>query len=127
MPLSLRLSLPSKGIVKDSGYDSVPERRSATMDLGQVPRSRPRSGVVGVRRSSPVSRGAVVPKFLSNRPKLRTSIAVAAAGETQAAQEYQTEANLFGESQTGDYSSPALSGVAGVAEGAIAFGLTGAA
>jgi hypothetical protein len=41
---------------------------------------------------------------------------VAASGETQAAPEYQTEANLFGESQTGDFISAALSGVAGLAE-----------
>jgi hypothetical protein len=41
---------------------------------------------------------------------------VAAGGETQAAQEYQTEANLYGESQTGDWVSAALSGLAGVAE-----------
>jgi hypothetical protein len=52
---------------------------------------------------------------------------VAAGGETQAAQEYQTEANLFGESQTGDFISAALSGVAGLAQGVVGFGLIGAA
>jgi hypothetical protein len=41
---------------------------------------------------------------------------VAAAGETQAASEYQTEANLYGESEIGDWISGAISGVAGVAE-----------
>jgi hypothetical protein len=49
---------------------------------------------------------------------------VAAGGETTAAQEYQTEANLFGESSTADYVSSALSGVAGVAEIAGAFMLS---
>jgi hypothetical protein len=39
---------------------------------------------------------------------------VAAAGETKAASEYQTEANLFGESETGDYASAAISSVAGI-------------
>ncbi len=39
-----------------------------------------------------------------------------AAGETQAAADYQQEANLFGESATGDFFSAALSGVAGVAQ-----------
>jgi hypothetical protein len=48
---------------------------------------------------------------------------VAAGGETQAAAEYQTEANLFGESQTGDWISAALCGVAGVAE--LGMGLAG--
>jgi hypothetical protein len=52
---------------------------------------------------------------------------VAAAGETQAAQEYQAEANLFGESQTHDYISAALSGVAGLAESAVASGVSVAA
>jgi hypothetical protein len=52
---------------------------------------------------------------------------VAAGGETQAAQEYQTEANLFGESQTGDYISAALSGIAGIAGIAGGFGLFGPA
>jgi hypothetical protein len=39
-----------------------------------------------------------------------------AAGETEAAGDYQKEANLFGESATGDFFSAALSGVAGVAQ-----------
>src|ERR1700733_14054786 len=38
------------------------------------------------------------------------------AGETQAAADYQQEANLFGESATGDFFGAALSGVAGVAQ-----------
>jgi hypothetical protein len=48
---------------------------------------------------------------------------VAAAGETQAAQEYGQEAKLYGESQTGDFISAALSGVAGVAELGIGLGM----
>jgi hypothetical protein len=48
---------------------------------------------------------------------------VAAAGETQAASEYQTEANLYGESEIGDWISGAISGVAGVAERAGSAGL----
>jgi hypothetical protein len=46
-----------------------------------------------------------------------------AAGETEAAGDYQKEADLFGESATGDFFSAALSGVAGLAEGFM--GLTG--
>lgn len=41
---------------------------------------------------------------------------VAATGETQAAAEYGQEANLFKESETGDFISAAISGVAGIAE-----------
>ena len=48
-----------------------------------------------------------------------------AAGETQAAGDYQKEANLFGESATGDFFSAALSGVAGVAQ--LFMGTTGMA
>lgn len=48
---------------------------------------------------------------------------VAATGETQAAGEYQKEADLYGKSQTGDFISAALSGVAGIAE--IGLGLAG--
>ena len=40
-----------------------------------------------------------------------------AAGETEAAGDYQKEADLFGELATGDFFSAALSGVAGLAEG----------
>jgi hypothetical protein len=39
-----------------------------------------------------------------------------AAGETEAAADYQKEADLFGESATGDFFGAALSGVAGVAQ-----------
>jgi hypothetical protein len=39
-----------------------------------------------------------------------------AEGETEAAGDYQKEADLFGESATGDFFSAALSGVAGVAQ-----------
>jgi hypothetical protein len=46
-----------------------------------------------------------------------------AAGETEAAGDYQKEADLFGESATGDFFSAAISGVAGLAEGFM--GLTG--
>jgi hypothetical protein len=41
---------------------------------------------------------------------------VAAGGETTAASEYTKEANLFGESATGDFISAAISGLAGVGE-----------
>lgn len=46
---------------------------------------------------------------------------VAAGGETEAAAEYGTEANLFKESETGDFISAAISGAAGVAEIGAAF------
>jgi hypothetical protein len=51
---------------------------------------------------------------------------VAATGETEAAAEYGTEANLFKESETGDYITAALSSVAGVAEIGASF-MTGGA
>ena len=44
----------------------------------------------------------------------------AATGEQQAAQQFQTEANLFSESATGDYIGAAISGLAGMASIAMA-------